>query len=179
MEISYRDVSVRTDADVAITYNDTGTLEDFTNHVIDVFESETSLPEQIGFVSSRFPFLSNLNLLENIILPLEFHRDLNEKKAFEKVQNVLDHLGIGEVVYKRKESIPRYDLLKAMAARAMSMAPGLVFFVEPNHFVSLRSFSTFLRDFRDVLDENVHIWVALEEGMKLSWEHDMEVQLDG
>jgi len=179
MEISYRDVSVPTDADVAITYNDTGTIDDFMNHVIGVFEAETSLPEQIGFISPRFPFLSNLNLLENIILPLEFHRDLSEKKAFEKVQNVLDRFGIGEAVHKRKESVPRYDLLKAMTARAVSMAPGLVFFVEPNHFVSLRSFSSFLGEFRDVLDENVHIWVALEEGMKLSWEHDMEVQLDG
>jgi len=179
MEISYRDIRVSTDSDMAIKYHQEGTLDDFAGHAIDQFENDAFLPETVGFVSHRFPFLANLNIRDNIILPLEFHRDMSERDAADKVQPYIEHLGIEGILSMRKESVAGYDLLKAMAVRAISMSPELVFFLEPHHFVPLRTFSSFLDTFRLMLGKNANIWIALEEGMNLSWTYDQEVSLDG
>lgn len=178
MELFYNDNVFDTGVNTRIASSSDMRIEEFAQRIIEHAPGERSLPEIIGIVSARFPFLSNLSVIENIVLPLEYHRNLKTREAAERVSQFVDHFGLSTVIARRKETIQSLDLLKAMFIRALSLDPDVVLFVNPHLIVSLADFEAILPRFRAFVGETKKFWIALSEGMSLAWTHEREVSLD-
>ncbi|MGE5894080.1 MAG: hypothetical protein ACM34I_08510, partial [bacterium] len=132
----------------------------------------------IGIVSPRLPFFSNLSIIENIVLPLEYHRNLRTREAVERVWQQVVFFGLQEVIKKRKEAVQRIDLLKAMVLRSLSFDPEVVLFINPHLLGSLGAFETVFRQLMAFAGQGKRFWIAMSEGLRFDWEYEREVSLD-
>jgi ABC-type lipoprotein export system ATPase subunit len=178
MVISYKGNSFDTNQDIEIRYHGDEKVKEFADHIISVVRKEGVVPSTIGFVSKYFPFLSNLSIIENIILPLEYHSHMEAGDAVEKVRHYIESLGIERIASNRKENISNIDLYKAMFVRALAMDPSVVFFSDFRYAVTLKEFRSMLMSCRELLLKRTNLWIGVSEGHSIEWEHDMEVTLD-
>ncbi|GBD98283.1 hypothetical protein BMS3Abin07_00294 [bacterium BMS3Abin07] len=178
MLISYKEYQFDTHKDIEIAYIRDAEIRNFIEHIMMSLSGKGALPSTVGFVFEYFPFISNLSIIENIILPLEYHEHLNKVEAVDRVSHYINRLGLEGVVLKRKEVVGETDLFKAMFVRALAMNPGLVFIGDFKNSVTIGEFREILPLFREVAGTERNMWVGMSEGRNVKWEHDMEVVLD-
>ncbi|MEE9524605.1 MAG: hypothetical protein V3V59_07640 [Thermodesulfovibrionales bacterium] len=178
MEISYKGNIFDTGKDIEIQYLDDIDIINFVEALIDSVKVKGELHSLFGFVSRRFPFISNLSIMENIILPLEYHSHMKVADAVEKVRGNVESLDLEDVVSKRKEKVSNADIYKAMFLRATVMDPEVVFICDFKYAVTLKEFKNMLPSFRKMLGPDTKLWIGVSEGHSIEWEHDLEVSLD-
>jgi ABC-type lipoprotein export system ATPase subunit len=177
MEIFFNNKRFDTEINMDISYHSGKAMDEFVDVLIDQTGKTEDIPRKIGFVFPGFPMISNLSIIENIVLPLEYHRNLKTGEAVDMMEEYVKQLGIEGILAKRKENIQTSDLLKAMFLRAIALEPETVFFLSPQQFVPLKQFGVMLSLFRSLLRKKTGIWIGLSEGLRLSWDHDLEVSL--
>ncbi len=178
MEISYKGNILDTAKNIEIQYLDDIDIINFVEALIESVKEKGELQSSFGFVSRRFPFISNLSIMENIILPLEYHTHMSVAEAVEKVRVHVESLGLKDVVSKRKEKVSNTDIYKAMFLRATVMDPGVVFICDFKYAVTLKEFKKMLPSFIKILGPETKLWIGISEGHSIEWEHDLEVSLD-
>lgn len=178
MEISYKDKIFDTGRDIEIRYRTDAGIWEFTDRIVNVVRERGIIPASIGFVTKNFPFISNLNVIDNIRLPLEYHGTLKPGPALERIFYYIKELGIENIIRERREDIGNSELLRAMFARAASMDPEAVFFYDVRHFVPLVEFADMLHVFREITRHKIKMWIGLGEGLNLKWKHDVKIRLD-
>jgi ABC-type lipoprotein export system ATPase subunit len=178
MEISYKGNIFDTAKNIEIQYLDDIDIINFVEALIESVKEKGELHSSFGFISRRFPFISNLSIMENIILPLEYHTHMNVAEAVEKVRVHVESLGFEDVVSKRKEKVSNADIYKAMFLRSTVMDPEVVFICDFKYAVTLKEFRNMLPSFRKILGSDTKLWIGVSEGHSIEWEHDMEVSLD-
>ena len=178
MEISYKGNIFDMAKNIEIQYLDDTDIINFVEALIESVKEKGELHSSFGFVSKRFPFISNLSIIENIILPLEYHTHMKVADAVGKVRGHVESLGLESVVSRRKEKVSNVDIYKAMFLRATVMDPEVVFICDFKYAVTLREFKNMLPVFRDILSPDTKMWIGVSEGHSIEWEHDLEVSLD-
>jgi ABC-type polar amino acid transport system ATPase subunit len=178
MEISYKGNVFDTTKNIEIQYLDDSDIVDFVEALIESVKEKGELQSLFGFVSRRFPFISNLSIMENIILPLEYHTHMSVEEAVEKIRVHVESLGLENVVSKRKEKVSNEDIYKAMFLRATVMDPEVVFICDFKYAVTLKEFGNMLPLFRRIIGPTTKLWIGVSEGHSIEWEHDLEVSLD-
>ena len=83
----------------------------------------------LGLVSSDAPLISNLDVLRNIALIYQYHRDVGEKKANAFVLECLKRYGLEDIAYKRSAALSEEQRFLVMLIRA-AMVPDAVIVID-------------------------------------------------
>ena len=83
---------------------------------------------KIGFVFQHFYLIPNLNVWENVTLPLLFSRKKTER---EKIYSLLESVGLKEKIYHPVNKLSGGEMQRVAIARALINEPELVLADEP------------------------------------------------
>lgn len=86
---------------------------------------------RIGRVHVEPRFLSNLDLDENVLLPLLHHGTVGADTATRQAEAVANRLGVAPLPRKRASRVPRRTLCAAEWVRALAPAPALLLVEHP------------------------------------------------
>ncbi|USK74072.1 ABC transporter ATP-binding protein [Peribacillus frigoritolerans] len=85
---------------------------------------------ELGFVFQDFNLVHTLTVEENILLPLTLD-SIDEKEMKQRLTNIIDFLGIGEILKKRTFEISGGQKQRVAIARAVIHEPSLLLADEP------------------------------------------------
>lgn len=108
--------------------------------------------EKLGFIFQDFNLLDTLTLKENIILPLVLSK-CKPSEIEERVKNIAQNLGIGDILYKYPYEVSGGQKQRAAAARAVINNPALILADEPTGSLDSKSSRELLQCLSD-LNEN-------------------------
>ncbi len=177
MEISYKGNILDTSKNIEISYLHDSDIIELLEALADMDIEGAALPSKIGIVSKYYPFLSNLSIIENIILPLEYHEHNTKKEAIEKVEQRLESLGLTGVMHSRKEAVNKTELYRAMFLRGIVLNPEVVLMSDFKYSLTLKEFKGVLPSLMGVMNSGTRMWIGVGEGHALDWGYDMEVAL--
>ena len=83
---------------------------------------------QIGFVFQFFHLIEDINVKENIMLPVKIY---NMKPDDEWFRNIRDILGIGELLKRKPSTLSGGEKQRVAIARAIILKPGYILADEP------------------------------------------------
>jgi len=87
--------------------------------------------EHIGIVFQFFQLLPALNLLQNVILPMDFAGTGSKKERRERAEHLLDLVGLSDQMGKLPSQVSGGQQQRAAIARALSNDPPLLVADEP------------------------------------------------
>jgi putative ABC transport system ATP-binding protein len=105
---------------------------------------------RIGFVFQSFHLLPRLSVLENVLLPLRFHR-APPAEARERASALLERVGLGDRRDHRPDQLSGGQMQRAAIARALILQPALLLADEPTGNLDSKSAADVL-----ALMEEVH-----------------------
>jgi len=86
---------------------------------------------RLGLIWDKLPLISNLSVLENIMLPLSYHEGVKTTERFEDVKNELKKHGCGDILHERKESLSVYQIFLTKYLQAVFYKPSFFVFIAP------------------------------------------------
>jgi phospholipid/cholesterol/gamma-HCH transport system ATP-binding protein len=86
---------------------------------------------RLGFVFDGGALFNRLTLLENVALPLSYHRDLDKSQAQTRALEILDALGLTPLADRMPGAIGRNWQQRAGLARALALQPDLLLVDSP------------------------------------------------
>ena len=104
---------------------------------------------KMGFVFQQMNMLSNLNILDNILLPSVYadkSRSFQTKQK-EKALQLMDQFGIGELKDRRISEVSGGQLQRACICRSMMLSPQILFADEPTGALNQTASEEVLRAF--------------------------------
>ena len=82
-------------------------------------------PLPVGYIAREGGLVANITLLQNVILPVVYHRILEPKIAETKAKTLLFDLGVREAAFQRPAAAPTSAKRMAQFARALLAEPSL------------------------------------------------------
>lgn len=107
----------------------------------------------IFIISEQLPLISNLSVIENIVLPASYHRHKQIVEYIDKAEKYLREYGLEEKIHLRKGDINSYDifLIKYISSKVSEV--NNIAFIAPFNSVDVINYNKLL-DFLKKCDEN-------------------------
>lgn len=113
---------------------DNGSVElDGSNVFTSFHQKERAIRKQIGFVFQSGGLLSNLNVLENLLVPYDFHfPDLAHDLKMEKIKSYMEEFGLSESILKERPAKLTISIRKALLfIRTYITEPKIIIYDDP------------------------------------------------
>ncbi|MDQ7031126.1 MAG: hypothetical protein Q9M37_00195 [Desulfonauticus sp.] len=130
-------------------------LEDknLENYLFEIFSMGFG---NVGIISKKVPFLSNLEMIENIFLPLMYRENISLQNCYIKFKFFIEILGLEDVLWLRKERLTDEELLKCMLLRALCVESEIIFLEYP-----VRKDFDLIRKILESLKIKYYLWVVI------------------
>lgn len=113
----------------------------------------------VGIISDRLaPFISNIDLVENITLPMLYHKNISQTAALKRMSPLFDALEIRDCLHERKEHLSRKHALAGYLLRAVASGNRFVYVDWPRMWEV-----DFFLDCLDRMDSKIQLWVPSEK----------------
>lgn len=135
--------------------------------------------DKIGFIFQDYNLLDNMNLMDNIALPLALGK--KRTKAIEdKVMEISDLFGLKEHLKKYPYELSGGQKQRGAAARALITDPKVIFADEPTGALDSRSSSDLLESLsRANKEENATIVMVTHDAITASYSNKVYILSDG
>lgn len=110
---------------------------------------------KVGLVFEDVPLLSNLDVLENIVLPKQIKSLLNEQEVLLLAQNYIKALRLEIMLTKRPVMLNTKEQFLAKLARALLFYSEKVVIVEPLHLLRSEDAASFFKQQCSILESLV------------------------
>ncbi len=135
--------------------------------------------EKIGFIFQEYSLLDNMNLMDNIALPLALGRK-RSKEIEEKVIAIAKTFGLEEHLKKYPYELSGGQKQRGAAARALITNPSVIFADEPTGALDSKSSSDLLTCLRKVNEEKkATIIMVTHDNLCASYTQKVYVLSDG
>lgn len=135
--------------------------------------------EKIGFIFQDYSLLDNMNLMDNIALPLALGRK-KSTEIEEKVIAISDIFGLKEHLKKYPYELSGGQKQRGAAARALITNPKVIFADEPTGALDSRSSSDLLECLKKVNEENkATIIMVTHDPLCASYSNKVYILSDG
>ncbi|NCC25052.1 MAG: hypothetical protein EOM25_07615 [Deltaproteobacteria bacterium] len=112
----------------------------------------------VGIVDEDFPFLSNLNMIENITLGDMYTNHRGLAAATARILPTIEALGMREAMGRRKETLTQEEMLKAHILRCLAGDSRAVFMEYPRIW-DLRLLLEYLKN----ISSDMALWISCHE----------------
>lgn len=109
--------------------------------------------QRFGFVFQNDALISNINLFDNLVLPLRYHSKLKEKEILEKITETLAAYNLSKEIYSMPSSMSLGERKIAAFARAVINEPDVLFLDEPTAMLDKKT-AQFIADIIESFKEN-------------------------
>lgn len=132
-------------------------------HLIDCKEQEDGLIAKllevnsaslkIYIIAKELPLISNLSVIENIVLPASYHKNARLKDYIEEALRYLEGFGLADKVHKRRDDLDEFEqmLVKYISCKIVEVKN--IVFMTPMKFIAPEKFEDFKRFLKNC-DEN-------------------------
>ncbi|MBS5884633.1 MAG: ABC transporter ATP-binding protein [Clostridium sp.] len=135
--------------------------------------------DKIGFIFQDYNLLDNMNLMDNIALPLALGKK-KTKDIENKVMNIADIFGLKEHLKKYPYELSGGQKQRGAAARALITEPKVIFADEPTGALDSRSSSDLLESLsRANKEENATIVMVTHDALTASYSNKVYILSDG
>jgi putative ABC transport system ATP-binding protein len=86
--------------------------------------------QNIGFIFQSFNLIRNMNVLENVMLPLQYSKK-NEENPKDKAMEILDKVGIADYFDRKESELSGGEQQRVAIARALITDPEIILADEP------------------------------------------------
>lgn len=112
-----------------LTAPDTGSIYIFDMDINKIGPVELDkLRKRIGFVFQNAVLISNLKVIQNVILPLQYHTELTDEVILEKGLGLLKWAGYNEDIWALPAVLPPFKKKEVAFARAMALNPDVMIY---------------------------------------------------
>lgn len=118
----------------------------------------------VGFVFQFFQLLPTLTAAENIILPMDFCKNLPFRERRKRALALLDQVGVGRHADKLPATLSGGEQQRVAIARALANEPPLVLADEPTGNLDSVTAKAILDLFRDMANRGTTVVIATHEG---------------
>ena len=124
--------------------------------------------EKIGFVFQQMNVLSNLSIIENIVLPAyQLNKQKKGKKKkeelLEQAENLMKKLGIEEIADRQTNQVSGGQLQRACICRSIMNRPEIIFADEPTGALNQTSAAEVMKAFLQLNEEGTTILMVTHD----------------
>ena len=129
----------------------------------------------IGFIFQEFNLLPGLNALENVMLPLRYHK--NRKGGRERAQSLLEEVGLEHRIHHRPDQMSGGEQQRVAIARSLINTPSLVLGDEPTGEVDSETSQQLVALMRRINREHGTAFVIVTHDMDIAALTDRVIRL--
>jgi putative ABC transport system ATP-binding protein len=116
----------------------------------------------VGFVFQQYHLISNMTILENVMLPLRY-LGLSVRERRERAREVLGRIGLGDRLKHRPYELSGGQKQRAAIARAMVTSPALILADEPTGALDSETGHSVIDLFREIHREGTTIIIVTHD----------------
>ncbi len=120
-------------------------------HELNLYKEDAYLNEEYALVSKSTPLLSNLSMIENIMLITQVHEHLSRKSAKKRAYDALQSLGLDSIASLRYDVCSKKDIFYVQLIRAFEKKGAKIVIDQPFSFLTEENNINFILDALDVL----------------------------
>jgi putative ABC transport system ATP-binding protein len=131
--------------------------------------------KKLGFVFQEFNLLPSLNAIQNVMLPLRYHKNGNDGKA--RAASLLEEVGLKDRMHHRPEQLSGGEQQRVAIARALINRPSLVLGDEPTGEVDSETSQQLVSLMRRMNREHGVTFVIVTHDMDVAAQTDRTIRL--
>ena len=130
---------------------------------------------KLGFIFQEFNLLPGLNALENVMLPLRYHKNGKDGKA--RARALLEEVGLGARIHHRPDQLSGGEQQRVAIARSLVIKPNLVLGDEPTGEVDTETSQQLVALMRRMNREHGTTFVIVTHDMDVAAQTDRVIRL--
>jgi putative ABC transport system ATP-binding protein len=132
--------------------------------------------KNLGFVFQAFYLWQNLNVIENIMLPL-FELPMRGRERVMRAKNIINDLGLADRMYASVKTLSMGQRQRVAVARALVAGPSVILADEPTGSLDSRNTENILQLFRSLNQKHGVTVVMVTHANTPEQYYDRQVQL--
>ncbi|HYM50245.1 MAG TPA: ABC transporter ATP-binding protein [Candidatus Limnocylindrales bacterium] len=131
--------------------------------------------KKLGFIFQEFNLLPGLNALDNVMLPLRYHKNGKDGKA--RAKSLLEEVGLADRMHHRPDQMSGGEQQRVAIARSLIIKPSLVLGDEPTGEVDTETSQQLVALMRRMNREHGTTFVVVTHDMDLAAQTDRVIRL--